>query len=258
MFSRFPWGVTKCPLNGKENLGVNESLERDASGAEYNVEGGVAVGCGGVGGDVGVGFLGGEYSVGGRVGVGFLGTEYIVGGDLGAGILGAEYSAGGRVGVGFLGTEYIVGGNVGVGILGAEYSVGGRVGGGRIGAEKMSLDDVVSRAGPSTHRFAHPSKQHRPKLGQSVSSCPGDQQLDTAPAHSASDKGLREGHCPAAPLPFSLLPAELNAPKGTVLLEDDTFTIDKVAACPVFLWFGSLLRPFLTTIRLPAGLSFFL
>ena len=47
MFSRFPWGVTKCPLIGEENLGVNASLDRDASGAEYNVEGvvnGVAVG----------------------------------------------------------------------------------------------------------------------------------------------------------------------------------------------------------------------
>ena len=97
MFSRFPWDVRKCPLIGDEILGVNESLERDASGAEYSVEGVVKT-----------------------VAVGFLGTEYSVGGDVGVGFLGGEYSVGGRVGVGFLGTEYIVGGNVGVGIVGAE------------------------------------------------------------------------------------------------------------------------------------------
>ena len=31
--------------------------------------------------------------------------------------------------------------------------------------------------------FAQPSKQQRPLLGQSVSLCPGDQQVDTAPAN---------------------------------------------------------------------------
>ena len=52
----------------------------------------------------------------------------------------------------------------------------------------------------STHVLAHPSKQQSPKLGQSVSFWPGDQQFDTAPAHSASVKGLAAGHSPASTL----------------------------------------------------------
>ena len=35
--------------------------------------------------------------------------------------------------------------------------------------------------GASPHVFAQPSKQQSPLLGQSVSLCPGDQQVDTAP-----------------------------------------------------------------------------
>ena len=90
MSSRFPWGVTKCPLCVNEFCEEYELLERDASGTEYSA-----------GGGVGVGFLGAEYNVGGRVGVGFGGTEYNVGGRVGVGFFGAEYSVGGRIGVGF-------------------------------------------------------------------------------------------------------------------------------------------------------------
>ena len=54
---------------------------------------------------------------------------------------------------------------------------------------------------PPTQVLAHPSKQQRPKLGQSVSGCPGDQQFETAPAHSASLKGLALGHWPPSDPP---------------------------------------------------------
>ena len=43
-------------------------------------------------------------------------------------------------------------------------------------AQKLSLP-----WGASPHVFAQPSKQQSPLLGQSVSLCPGDQQVDTAP-----------------------------------------------------------------------------
>ena len=40
--------------------------------------------------------------------------------------------------------------------------------------------------------------QQRPLSGQSVSLCPGDQQVETAPAHSASDRAEAAGHWPAS------------------------------------------------------------
>ena len=73
--------------------------------------------------------------------------------------------------------------------------------------------------GPSTHRSAQPSKQHRPLAGQSesksivphhfvavssdlispVSRCPGLQQLLTAPAHSSGLWLPGAGHSPTSP-----------------------------------------------------------
>ena len=65
--------------------------------------------------------------------------------------------------------------------------------------------------------LAHPSKQQSPKLGQSVSGWPGDQQFETAPAHSESDKGLDAGQFPPPPEllspPLPLL-AEPKAPSA--------------------------------------------
>ena len=43
--------------------------------------------------------------------------------------------------------------------------------------------------------------QQRPLPGQSVSLWPGDQQVDTAPAHSASESGEAAGHWPASEPP---------------------------------------------------------
>ena len=64
--------------------------------------------------------------------------------------------------------------------------------------------------GPSTQVSAQPSKQQRPLLGQSVSLCPGLQQLDTATAHSSSDPAEAAGHSPTSPSP----PAPPNAPSA--------------------------------------------
>ena len=72
--------------------------------------------------------------------------------------------------------------------------------------------------GPSTQVLTHPSKQHKPKLGQSecksyfedvlnlddqslhclpVSAWPGDQQLEAAPAHWLAVRGLTAGQLPS-------------------------------------------------------------
>ena len=44
--------------------------------------------------------------------------------------------------------------------------------------------------GASPHVFAQPSKQQSPLLGQSVSLCPGDQQVDTAPCIQSINQSL--------------------------------------------------------------------
>ena len=64
--------------------------------------------------------------------------------------------------------------------------------------------------GPSTQVSAQPSKQQRPLLGQSVSLCPGLQQLDTAPAHSDPSEGV--GPSPTSPSPPA--PPSENAPSA--------------------------------------------
>ena len=64
------------------------------------------------------------------------------------------------------------------------------------------------------HVLAQPSKQQRPKLGQSVSLWPGLQQLSTAPAHSASDSALAAGHCPPPPPSPPLPPSLPKAPSA--------------------------------------------
>merc|ERR1712013_530025 len=68
--------------------------------------------------------------------------------------------------------------------------------------------------GPSTQVSAQPSKQHRPLLGQSVSLCPGLQQLDTAPAHSSSEAPPGAGQVPTSPSPSS--PAPPKAPHCSI------------------------------------------
>merc|ERR1711923_288013 len=68
--------------------------------------------------------------------------------------------------------------------------------------------------GPSTQVSAQPSKQHNPLLGQSVSLCPGLQQLETAPAHSASDPAEGAGHCPTSPSPPAPAPSVPKAPSA--------------------------------------------
>ena len=79
--------------------------------------------------------------------------------------------------------------------------------------------------GPSTQVSAHPSKQHKPLLGQSgekkhqvrfitfktkylkltpsspVSLCPGLQQLEIAPEHSSEDFSPGAGHSPTSSPP---------------------------------------------------------
>ena len=52
-------------------------------------------------------------------------------------------------------------------------------------AQKLSLP-----WGASPHVFAQPSKQQSPLLGQSVSLCPGDQQVDTAPCIQSINQSL--------------------------------------------------------------------
>ena len=53
--------------------------------------------------------------------------------------------------------------------------------------------------------------QHSPLLGQSVSLCPGDQHVETAPSQSAGDKGSAAGHVPTSP---SSPPAVPKAPSA--------------------------------------------
>ena len=64
---------------------------------------------------------------------------------------------------------------------------------------KILLMVAVSHSSQFLLRFV--LTQQRPLLGQSVSLWPGLQQVDTAPAHSASERGEAAGHWPASSPP---------------------------------------------------------
>jgi len=51
----------------------------------------------------------------------------------------------------------------------------------------------LTAAFASPQVLLQPSKQHNPKLGQSPSGCPGDQQVDTEPAQEEDGRGERAG-----------------------------------------------------------------
>ena len=63
----------------------------------------------------------------------------------------------------------------------------------------MSVLKKLLKESPPGHVLAQPSKQQRPKLGQSPSGCPGDQQVDTEPSQEPGGKGLTEGQDPPSP-----------------------------------------------------------
>jgi len=100
-------------------------------------------------------------------------------------LAGAPYRARGVVGAG--GGALVVVGRTGRGLAGSSYTYPGVVITGSAAA-------ALSTRGAPSQVLAQPSKQQSPLFGQSVSLWPGDQQVDTAPAHSASERGEAAGH----------------------------------------------------------------
>ena len=63
----------------------------------------------------------------------------------------------------------------------------------KIRVNQKQIKEILPHVIHSPQVLLHPSKQHRPKSGQSPSGCPGDQQEDTDPSQSEEGRGERAG-----------------------------------------------------------------